>query len=68
MQLRNQDKCLKGLDKQGTTREEAVWSGSFLFAILTSILWIPALKTNYLFENRRRKLFQILDCQILPIN
>ena len=30
-----------------------------LFASLTSILWIPALKANILFENR--KVFEILD-------
>ena len=33
---------------------EPVWSGSSLFAILTSILRILALKTNILSENRKR--------------
>ena len=32
--------------------KEAVWSGPSLFATLTSILWIPALITNILFEKR----------------
>ena len=39
----------------------AVWSGSSLFDILTSSLWFPALKTNILFENRKRKEFEILE-------
>ena len=33
-------------DPDQTASEEAVWSGSSLFAFLTSILWITALKTN----------------------
>ena len=33
---------------------EAVWSGSSLFDTLTSLLWITALKTNILLENRKR--------------
>ena len=35
--------------------------GSSLFAILTSIWLISALKTNTLFENRKRKVFEILE-------
>ena len=46
----------KGLDKQGRPK-----SGSSLFAIQTTILWIPALKTNILFENRKRIGFEILE-------
>ena len=49
----------KCLDKQH--RPRSVWSGSFLFAILTSILEIPAIKTNILFENRKRKVSENLE-------
>ena len=61
--------CLKGLDKNSadqdqTASEEAVWSGSSLFAILTSILPNPALISNKLFLKRIRKVFKILE--ILP--
>ena len=42
----------KGLEKQHNPRSE-----SSLFAILTSILWIPALLTHILFENRKRKVW-----------
>ena len=42
-------------DPDQTASEEADWSGSSLFAILTSILWIPAMKTYILFENRKRR-------------
>ena len=48
-------------DPDQTASEEAVWSGSSLFAILTSMLFIPALITNNLFENRKRKVLEILD-------
>ena len=48
-------------DPDQTASEEAVWSGSSLFAILTSFLRIPALKTNILFENNRRKVLVILE-------
>ena len=48
-------------DPDQTASEEAVWSGSSLFAIQTSILWLPALETIILFENRKRKLFRILE-------
>ena len=51
----------KGLDKQCRPRSEAVWSGSSLFAILTSILWIPALITSNFFEHRNKKVFKILE-------
>ena len=51
--------CQKGLDKQG--RPRAVWSGSSLFAILTSFLLIPVLIPIVLFENRNRKVFEILE-------
>ena len=53
--------CQKGLDKQGRPRSDCVWSGSSLFATLTWNLWIPALKTNILFMNRKRKVFEILE-------
>ena len=46
---------------QTASEEEAVWSGSPLFAILTSILRIPALKTKILFENKKRKVFKTLE-------
>ena len=48
--------CQKGLDKQCRPR-----SGSSLFAILISLLRIPALNTNILFENRKRKVLEILE-------
>ena len=32
-----------------------------MFAILTSILWISAFKTNILSENRKRKVFENLE-------
>ena len=52
--------CQKGLDKQLRTRfEEAIWSGFSLFAILTSILWIPAQITHIFFENRKWKVCEI---------
>ena len=41
--------------------EEAVWSGSSLIAVLTSILWVPALVIHILFEDRKGKLFEILE-------
>ena len=44
-----------------TDSDEAVRFGYSLFAILTSILWIPALITNILFENRMRKVYEILE-------
>ena len=40
---------------QGLPCLQAIWSGSSLFAILTSILW------NNIFENRKRKVFNILE-------
>ena len=40
--------------------EEAVWSESSLFAILTSSLWIPVMISIILFESRKRKVFEIL--------
>ena len=49
-----------------TASEEAVWSKSSLFAVLTSILWTPALIHNILFENRKRKVFEILDHLLYP--
>ena len=48
-------------DLDQTASEEAVWSRSSLFAILASILLIHTLKTNILFENSNRKVFQILE-------
>ena len=48
-------------DQTASEEAEAVWSGSLLFAILTGILWIPALKINILFENRMRKVLEILE-------
>ena len=54
--------CLpNSADPDQTASEEAVWSESSLFAILTSILWIPALKTNILFECGNRKVFKSLE-------
>ena len=57
--------CQKGLDKQGRPRSDCFWWSSLirdsLFAILTSILQISALKTNILFENRKRKMFGISE-------
>ena len=54
--------CQKNLDKHPdtdqTASEEAVWSESALFAILITILWVPALKTKILYENRERKSVQ----------
>ena len=44
-----------------TASEEAVWSGFAMFAILTSILRIPAMNSNNLFETRNRKVFKILE-------
>ena len=38
-------------DPDQTASEEAVWSGSSLFAILTSILWIAALITSIWEQN-----------------
>ena len=53
------------LDKQHRPRsncfKEAVWSGSSLFTIVTSILLIPSLKTKTVFEKRKRKVFEILE-------
>ena len=42
--------------------EEAVWSGSTLSAIMASNLWIVALITNILFENRKIEVFEFLEC------
>ena len=49
--------CLKGLDKE----EEAVWSGSSLFAIHARILLFPAVITAILFEKKKSKVFEILE-------
>ena len=46
--------CQKDQDRAApdlSTSEEAVWSGSSLFDFRPSMLWIPALITNILFEN-----------------
>ena len=48
-------------DPYQTASTEAVCSGSYLFAIWTRILSIPALITNNLVENRKRKLLEILE-------
>ena len=48
-------------DPYHTASVEAVCSGSYLFAIWTRILSIPALITNILVENRKRKLLEILE-------
>ena len=52
----------KKLVKQRRHRssEEAVWSESSLFAMLTTILWIPSLETSNLFDNRMREVLKIL--------
>ena len=42
-------------------KQEAVWSGSSLFPIPTSILGLPALMTHILVENLKRKLFEIFE-------
>ena len=41
--------CQKGLDKQCKPRSDCFFRGSFLFAILASLLWIQALITIILF-------------------
>ena len=55
--------CQKGLGKQGRPRSDCfwrrIWSGSSLFYILTSILWLPVLITKILF--RREKCSKILE-------
>ena len=48
-------------DPDQTASEEAVWSRSALFAFLTILLWISSLITNIIFENRKRKVFKILE-------
>ena len=48
-------------DPNQTASEETVWSGSSLFGIQTSLLWLPALETNILFKNKNRKVFEILE-------
>ena len=60
--------CTKILNNRCMTKRprqkasvEAVWSGSSLFAILTSTLWISAPITNILVENRKRKPLKILE-------
>ena len=40
-------------DPDQTASEEAVWSGSSLFAILTSIFWIPVQVTHIVYEDRK---------------
>ena len=51
--------CPKGIHKQHRPRSDCfftkVWSGSIVFAVLTSILWIPALINNILFGNKKEK-------------
>ena len=49
-------------DPDQTSSEEAVWSGSFLSATLTNILWIPALITN---SSNSKFQFQALITNIL---
>ena len=61
----NTDYLQKILNKQYRTRSDCilrhtVWSGSSLIAIMTTILWIPALKICNLFENRTQKVFESL--------
>ena len=41
-------------DLDQTASEEAVWSGQSDQGLSTSNLWISALKTNILFDNRKR--------------
>ena len=57
--------CKKALansaDADQTASEEAVWSGSSLFAILKSILWISALITNILLRKEDKNFFEILE-------
>ena len=57
--------CQKILDKQSRPRSDCFWRSSLikvsLLAILTSILWIQTLISKVLFENRKRKVFKILE-------
>ena len=48
--------CQNSLNKQCRPRSE-----SYLFAILAAVLLTPALKTNIVFENRKRKMLKILE-------
>ena len=59
LKFRTIDTCQKSLDKQidpvQMASEEAVWSGSSLFAILSILTSILSLITNIFFENKNRK-------------
>ena len=56
--------CLRKKLKQTASPDpEVVWLG-FLFAILTTILWIPPLKI----ENRNKKVFKILGHLLYSIH
>ena len=43
----------KWVDKQ--RRPRAAWSGVYMISIQTSILWLPALKTNIFLKNKERE-------------
>ena len=53
--------CLTRSDPDHTAFDEAVWSMSSLFAILTSMFRIPALLTNILIADRTVKVFVNLE-------
>ena len=52
--------CQNGPGKQGRLRSDCFGEESSLFAILTSI-FDSSLVTNILFENRNRKVLEILE-------
>ena len=56
---------LKGIVKQCRPRSDCFFRSSliqvFPVCYLTSNLWVPALKTSIIFEDRRRKMFKILE-------
>ena len=43
-----------------TASEEAVWSGSSLFAILADILWFKAQITNILWEQKEKSVWNFV--------
>ena len=54
-------KALTNSEDPDQMASEAAWSGSSLFAILTSILLIRALISHIFFENRKWKVFGIIE-------
>ena len=59
------------MDKQCRPRiiEEAVLSGSSLFAFLTSILWVPVLIRDILFEilEHPKYMFKLMGKKVITI-